>query len=103
MSESNTSLQAAQHYFESSAVLAAHERLAIAKGVTLDPASPYTPDLVKLLIENIPELGARLVSGGWYLELGCGVGGGLLSLLQAYPLLTAVGVEIAPDLVAEAQ
>jgi hypothetical protein len=39
--------------------------------------------------------------GGRHLELGCGVGNVLLSLLVAYPGLTAVGVELDPVTLAE--
>jgi cyclopropane fatty-acyl-phospholipid synthase-like methyltransferase len=37
------------------------------------------------------------------LELGCGVAGRILTIMQAAPGLTAVGVELSPDLAAEAE
>lgn len=84
-------------------MLTADERLALAKGSSVDPASPNSAPLLKsLLQENLPDLHAVLTAGGKYLELGCGVAGGLLSLLRAYPNVTAIGVEIAADLVEEA-
>lgn len=46
---------------------------------------------------------ARLSAGERHLELGCGLAGRILCLLQAYPAMTAVGVERAPDLAAEAR
>jgi protein-L-isoaspartate O-methyltransferase len=81
------------------------ERLDLAKGGSgIDPTSPHSAILVKALLqENVPELHAVLTAGGNFLELGCGVAGGLLSTLCAYPNTTAVGVEIAPDLVEEAR
>ncbi len=45
----------------------------------------------------------RLHDGDRHLELGCGVAGRILCVLQAFPTLSAVGVELAPDLAAEAQ
>ena len=45
----------------------------------------------------------RLHDGDRHLELGCGVAGRILCVLQAFPTLTAVGVELAPDLAAEAE
>jgi SAM-dependent methyltransferase len=60
--------------------------------------------LMATLFEDFtPELHALLVDGERFLELGCGLAGRLLSLLQAYPSMTAVGVELAPDLLEEAQ
>jgi SAM-dependent methyltransferase len=44
-----------------------------------------------------------LHDGDRHLELGCGVAGRILCVLQAFPTLTAVGVELAPDLAAEAE
>jgi SAM-dependent methyltransferase len=84
--------------------LTAEDRLATAKGVTINPASPPAPGaLARNLREHITEIDALFAAGGHYLELGCGVGGGMLSFLQAYPKLTAVGVELAPDLLAVAR
>lgn len=80
------------------------DRLALAKGSSVDPTSPNSAIVLKSkLRENMPELHEVLTAGARYLELGCGVAGGLLSLLRAYPNITAVGVEIAADLVEEAR
>jgi protein-L-isoaspartate O-methyltransferase len=79
------------------------ERMALAKGSSINPASADSAMLMQSLFrENVPEVHAVLTAGGKYLELGCGVAGGLLSTLCAYPNATAVGVEIAADLVEEA-
>ncbi len=83
--------------------LAPAERVANAKFGSIDPLSPHSPQIIAAMIEtNLPELHAVLVNGGNYLELGCGVGGGLLSTVRAYANIMAVGVELAPDLIAVA-
>jgi SAM-dependent methyltransferase len=75
------------------------EREALAKSGSVDPFSPHSPKLYAAMIEtNLPELHHRFLNGGNYLELGCGVGGGFLSTVQAYPKIRALGVELAPDL-----
>jgi 2-polyprenyl-3-methyl-5-hydroxy-6-metoxy-1,4-benzoquinol methylase len=79
-------------------------RLALAKGVTINPLSPYSPSIIRFLIEQTAtQLHTRFLSGARYLEMGCGVAGGLLCLLQAYPALIAVGVDISEDVLDEAQ
>ncbi len=84
--------------------LTSEDRLAIAKGVTINPASPQVPaTLARFQREHLPEIDALFVAGGHYLELGCGVASGMCSFLQAHPKLTAVGVELAPDLLAVAR
>lgn len=84
--------------------LTSNERLALAKGGAVDPASSTSAALIESRFqENVPELHTILTAGGHFLELGCGVAGGLLSTLRAYPNATAVGVEIAADLVEEGQ
>ncbi len=80
------------------------DRLAIAKGIYLDPASPQAPSTVaRSFREYLPEIDSLFTAGVHYLELGCGVASGMLSFLQAHPKLTAVGVELAADLVAVAR
>jgi protein-L-isoaspartate O-methyltransferase len=82
------------------------ERMALAKASS-GSINPFSPDSAilrqSLFRENVPELHAILTTGGKCLELGCGVAGGLLGTLCAYPKATAVGVEIAADLVVEAR
>jgi SAM-dependent methyltransferase len=79
-------------------------RLAFAKGVSPDPMSPHSPRLLQHRYqESSTEIHELFSAGARYLELGCGVAGALLSLLQAYPKVTAVGVELAQDLLEEAQ
>jgi SAM-dependent methyltransferase len=75
------------------------EREALAKSGSVNPFSPHSPKLYAEMIEtNLPELHNRILNGGSYLELGCGVGGGFLSTVQAYPNIVALGVELSPDL-----
>lgn len=79
-------------------------QIALAKGATFNPASPESPPVFKtLFMELIPEIHAIFEAGGHYLELGCGIGGFLLSFLQAYPTMTAVGIDLAPDVLGEAR
>jgi hypothetical protein len=73
------------------------ERLALARGVTVNPASPLSPGLMEAAFRVVPELHLRLTDGARYLELGCGVAGALLSILRLYPNTTAVGVDLAAD------
>jgi ubiquinone/menaquinone biosynthesis C-methylase UbiE len=55
------------------------------------------------LVRALPEWRRRASAGARYLELGCGLAGGMLTELQMFPAMTATGVELAADLVAEAQ
>jgi SAM-dependent methyltransferase len=85
--------------------LSSEERLALAKGVTFNPSSANTTDFYKLLFQDlVPEVVDRLTHREIrYLELGCGVGGGLNGMLRTYPGVTAVAVDLAEDVLAEAQ
>ncbi len=85
--------------------LSSEERLALAKGVTFNPFSSSTPDFYEMLFQDmLPEVVDRLTHQEiHYLELGCGVGGGLNGLLRTYPRVTAVAVDLAGDVLAEAQ
>ncbi|MEZ4862708.1 MAG: class I SAM-dependent methyltransferase [Caldilineaceae bacterium] len=84
--------------------LTSDDRLAIAIGITPNPASPQVQDMVaKAYKEHLPEIDQIFSEGGHCLELGCGVASALLSYLQVHPKLTAVGVELAADLVAMAR
>jgi SAM-dependent methyltransferase len=79
-------------------------RAALAKGVTVDPTAAMSPQLFQMLLPAISaELDALFTAGARYLELGCGLAGGLLSMLRAYPRLRAVGVEQAADLLRQAE
>lgn len=80
--------------------LTPNDRLVMAKGFTFNPRSSQAPAIAEALAQEIQDI---LVAGGHCLELGCGVSGMLLSCLRAYPKLTCVGVDRAPDLLDAAQ
>jgi hypothetical protein len=82
--------------------LDAHARMAFARGVS---PNPYSSALVAQFAQetvNDPWW-ASMADGGRHLELGCGLAGRLLTLLQALPKLRAVGVELDPELADEAR
>jgi SAM-dependent methyltransferase len=84
--------------------LTSDDRLAVATGVTPNPASSQVLGMVaKAYKEHLPEIDQIFSEGGHYLELGCGAASAMLSYLQVHPKLTAVGVELAADLVALAR
>jgi SAM-dependent methyltransferase len=78
-------------------------RLGYANGVSVDPEKPADVELVGDFLARFPEWCERAEAGADYLELGCGVGGGLLAQLQLFPRLRATAVEICADLVEEAR
>jgi SAM-dependent methyltransferase len=78
------------------------DQLAIARGVTWNPATDLAVWQRRRSAQKVPELADALSRGGRYLELGCGVGGAMLALVRAFPGVSAVGVEIAPELAAVA-
>lgn len=82
--------------------LAPAERMEFARGIS---PNPYSPELVERFRQDLAAdpWWADMVDGGRYLELGCGLAGRILTLLQAAPLVCAVGVELDPDLAAEAR
>jgi hypothetical protein len=77
-------------------------RLGMAQGVSLDPRLPASLTAMESLVGALPEWQRRARDSARYLELGCGLAGGMLTELQLFPTLTATGVELAADLVAEA-
>jgi len=48
----------------------AADRVDLAQGVTLDPRSPLTPQLLVDTLAGVPEVTARLEAGGRWVELG---------------------------------
>ncbi|MEU9407492.1 class I SAM-dependent methyltransferase [Streptomyces sp. NPDC048281] len=80
------------------------ERAAVAAGVTVDPFSLLAHMAMGALVDAVPGWRDRFEADGTrLLELGCGVAGGLLTWLQMYPGLTAVGIDLADDLIDIAQ
>jgi cyclopropane fatty-acyl-phospholipid synthase-like methyltransferase len=84
--------------------MSTEERVALAKGVMFNPASSLSPATMEAWIKEVShDLHTMFLNGARYLELGCGIAGGMLSLLQACPRLRAVGIELADDVLAEAR
>lgn len=73
------------------------QRRALAEAVTLMPTTEFGRAVIGGLIAGIPGLDELLQSGARWLELGCGVGGNVISTAFLYPRVHAVGVDIAPD------
>lgn len=84
------------------ATISPHDRSAFARSVS---PNPYSADLVDQIRKDITDdpWWAPMADGGRYLELGCGIAGRMLTMLQAMPLVRAVGVELDPDLADEAR
>jgi SAM-dependent methyltransferase len=80
----------------------AADRILFARAVSANPFSPGLVEAFRRGLEHDPA-GPALAAGGPLLELGCGVAGRVLTLLQAVPGLRAVGVELSDDLAAEAR
>ncbi|MFD6157452.1 SAM-dependent methyltransferase [Nocardia sp. NPDC060256] len=57
--------------------------------------------LYRLLFQSLPEFRDRLDQGGPVLDVGSGIGGGLLTTLSLFDTLRAVGVEVVPEVAAE--
>ena len=83
--------------------LSSADRLTYAIGVSPDPFSSGVVALVRQGAWTPASLRARVRDDDRQLELGCGVAGRILSALQAFPAMTAVGVELDPGLAAEAR
>jgi SAM-dependent methyltransferase len=79
------------------------DRAALAASVAVDPFSPLARQAMGAMVRNVPTWEERFVAGGRFLELGCGVAGALLTWLRMYPGLTAVGVDLAGDLIDSAR
>ena len=78
------------------------DRLVFARAVSPNPFSSALVDGFRAQLTQDPDA-AALVAGGRLLELGCGVAGRVLTMLQALPRMSAVGVELSEDLAAEAR
>lgn len=72
-------------------------RAVLADAVTLATTTEFGRDSATVAIAGVPELERTLDAGGRWLELGCGVAGMLLGTVHAFPRVSAVGVDIAPD------
>ncbi len=79
------------------------DRLAYATAVSPNPFSPALVAAVRQGAWTPQSIRVRLREEDRHLELGCGVAGRILCALQAFPAMTAVGVELDPDIAAEAR
>jgi SAM-dependent methyltransferase len=79
--------------------LSERDRLLVATGVSINPFADVTVRQARSDLEKLDGVAAALDDGGRLLELGCGLGSRLCAILQAFPGSTAVGVELAPELV----
>ena len=79
------------------------QRGALADAVTLATTTEFGRDAVMGAIAGVPELKQTLEAGARWLELGCGVAGMLLGTAHAFSRVTAVGIDIAPNLLKLAQ
>jgi hypothetical protein len=73
------------------------ERLSFAQAISPDPFARGLVERMGHAMAQDPEYDV-LRSGGRLLELGCGVAGRALVMLQALPSMRAVGVEVSADL-----
>lgn len=72
-------------------------RLALAANATTDPGTQFGRDTLVAGVRAIPDMDDAFTRGGRFLDLGCGVAGGIVTFLYSYPRLTAVGIDIAED------
>lgn len=80
----------------------AADRILFARAIS---PNPFSAGLVEGFRQGLPHdpAGEVLAGGGLLLELGCGLAGRVLTLLQAAPKVRAVGVELSEDLADEAR
>jgi SAM-dependent methyltransferase len=78
------------------------DRQIFARAVSPNPFAPGLVAAFRDALEHDPTA-AALATGGTLLELGCGVAGRVLTMLQALPRMRAVGVELSEDLAEEAR
>ena len=78
-------------------------RLAYAVGVAVDPTTPNAANLLGPVLASYAEQHEQFQRGGRYLELGCGAAGMCNTILQIYPALEAVGIELSDVLTAKAR
>lgn len=82
--------------------LPTESQIAFARATSPDPYSDGLVETYRAGLEK-DSVGQAILSGGRFLELGCGVAGRILLTLRASPQLTAVGVELSEDLAAQAE
>ena len=72
-------------------------RLALASNATADPATEFGRESLVGTVRADAEWDGIFSRGARFLDLGCGVAGGIVSFLHHYPRVTAVGIDIAED------
>jgi SAM-dependent methyltransferase len=87
---------------ESPQSLTGEQALTLARDWGVRP-SAGARQLFELVYQVLPEYRARLEAGGPLLDVGSGVGGALLTTLTLFDGLRAVGVEVVPEVAAEAR
>lgn len=90
------SLTGAEDYWR----LPAADRLAVARGVSFNPASPAVQQMLRRDLSVLDGVMAALETDGHVLELGCGVGSRLTALALVFPGMRGTGLELDADLVA---
>jgi protein-L-isoaspartate O-methyltransferase len=78
------------------------DRLVFARAISPNPFAHSLVEAFRARLTEDPDV-APLAAGGMLLELGCGVAGRVLTMLQALPEMRAVGVELSDDLADEAR
>ncbi|MFI6169083.1 SAM-dependent methyltransferase [Nocardia sp. NPDC051052] len=72
-------------------------RLALAANATGDPETEFGREGMLATVRADPDWHEAFASGARFLDLGCGIAGAIVSFLHTYPQLTAVGIDIADD------
>jgi len=72
-------------------------RLALAVNATGDPRTEFGRKSLVASVRADPEWDEAFTRGGRFLDLGCGVAGAIVSFLDHYPHLVAVGIDVAGD------
>jgi len=72
-------------------------RVALAANATGDPETEFGREGLVASVRADADWNDTFTRGGRFLDLGCGVAGAIVSFLHFYPRLTAVGIDIAED------
>lgn len=80
--------------------LTGQQALILARDWGIGP-SAEARELYQVLYTSTPEFRARVEKGGPLLDVGCGIGGHLLTAATRYPDLRVVGIEIVPEVADE--
>jgi SAM-dependent methyltransferase len=96
MTQFERSLTGGEDYWE----LSQENRLAIARAMSFNPASPFMGGMLRRDLGLLDGVVAAFESGGRVLELGCGVGSRLTALALTFSTLRGIGVELDSELAA---